>query len=146
MLKKETSGLLGRPPKTPRLKSSRPYCRAAGSTCCNRCQRIKIVLLLKRALIDKERGLGASELQASDEVLGMIASYSSGDARSAYSTLEVAASLSESTEQHRLQDEIVRDALQKRVLLYDKAGEEHYNLISALHKSVRNSDPDAALY
>jgi putative ATPase len=105
----------------------------------------QIVLLLKRALIDKERGLGALELQASDEVLGMIASYSSGDARSAYNALEVAASLAKA-QNNVITNEIVRDALQKRVLLYDKAGEEHYNLISALHKSVRNSDPDAALY
>jgi putative ATPase len=105
----------------------------------------QIVLLLKRALVDKERGLGALELEAPDEVLGVIASYSSGDARSAYNALEVAASLAKA-QNDIITDEIVRDALQKRVLLYDKAGEEHYNLISALHKSVRNSDPDASLY
>ncbi len=105
----------------------------------------QIVLLLKRALLDKERGLGALELEAPDEVLGVIASYSSGDARSAYNALEVAASLAKAQD-NIITDEIVRDALQKRVLLYDKAGEEHYNLISALHKSVRNSDPDASLY
>lgn len=107
----------------------------------------QIVLLLKRALSDKERGLGDFGLQASDEVLQKIAAYSSGDARSAYNALEVAASLAKSNEKTGvITDDIVRDALQKRVLLYDKAGEEHYNLISALHKSVRNSDPDAALY
>src|SRR6185312_1805780 len=72
----------------------------------------------------------------------------SGDARSAYNVLEVAAGLTEENEGagREITDQIVRDALQKRILLYDKAGEEHYNLISALHKSVRNSDPDAALY
>ena len=110
----------------------------------------QIVLLLKRALEDEERGLGAMKLQASNEVLAKIASYSSGDARSAYNVLEVAATLARGragTEVGaEITDEIVHDALQKRVLLYDKAGEEHYNLISALHKSVRNSDPDAALY
>lgn len=105
----------------------------------------QIVLLLKRALADKEWGLGAMELRASDDALAKIAAYSSGDARSAYNALEVAASLA--TERHtEITDEIAQDALQKRVLLYDKAGEEHYNLISALHKSVRNSDPDASLY
>jgi len=109
----------------------------------------QIVLLLKRALSDKERGLGELELQASNEVLQKIASYSSGDARSAYNALEVAASLAKAAAGEKsgvITDTIALDALQKRVLLYDKAGEEHYNLISALHKSVRNSDPDAALY
>jgi putative ATPase len=105
----------------------------------------QIVMLLKRALNDKERGLGTLNLKASDEVLAKIASYSSGDARTAYNALEVAASLAGGAKSE-ITDAIVTDALQKRVLLYDKAGEEHYNLISALHKSVRNSDPDAALY
>jgi putative ATPase len=105
----------------------------------------QIVLLLKRALQDEERGLGALRLTASDAVLAKIAAYSSGDARSAYNVLEVAASLA-SGAGNEITDVIVQDALQKRVLRYDKAGEEHYNLISALHKSVRNSDPDAALY
>jgi len=110
----------------------------------------QVVQLLKRALIDEERGLGAMRLRASDAVLAKIASYSSGDARSAYNVLEVAATLAlgraaiESGAE--ITDDIIHDALQKRVLLYDKSGEEHYNLISALHKSVRNSDPDASLY
>jgi putative ATPase len=119
----------------------------------------QIVLLLRRALTDRERGLGNMNLTASDDVLKKIASYTSGDARSGYNVLEVAAGLAKSplfAEDARkgapgpsaaeITDEIVRDALQKRTLLYDKSGEEHYNLISALHKSVRNSDPDAALY
>src|SRR5438477_4416104 len=110
----------------------------------------QIVLLLRRALSDTERGLGALKLHADDEVLKKIASYSSGDARSAYNVLEVAATLARGKAGKEIgaeiTDEIVQDAVQKRVLLYDKAGEEHYNLISALHKSVRNSDPDAALY
>jgi putative ATPase len=110
----------------------------------------QIVLLLKRALADGERGLGTMKLEAADSVLAKIASYSSGDARAAYNVLEVAAALARGrTGQEvgsELTDDIVRDALQKRVLLYDKAGEEHYNLISALHKSVSNSDPDASLY
>jgi len=106
----------------------------------------QIVLLLRRALADNERGLGQLHLQAPDDALRKIASYSSGDARSAYNALEVAASIAQQARVDTLTDEIVHEALQKRVLLYDKAGEEHYNLISALHKSVRNSDPDAALY
>src|SRR6476660_8473899 len=110
----------------------------------------QIVELLKRALTDEERGLGAMKLRASYDVLKKIASYSSGDARSAYNVLEVAASLAGGRDHKEtgaeISDDLVQDALQKRVLRYDKAGEEHYNLISALHKSVRNSDPDAALY
>ena len=110
----------------------------------------QIVLLLEKALSDEERGLGGMKLRASEDVLKKIASYSRGDARSAYNVLEVAVALAKQTSGEEtgaeITDEIVHDALQKRVLLYDKAGEEHYNLISALHKSVRNSDPDAALY
>ena len=110
----------------------------------------QIVLLLQRALADQERGLGSLKLSASEEALKKIAAYSSGDARSAYNVLEVAATLARERAGKEagaeITDEIVHDALQKRVLLYDKSGEEHYNLISALHKSVRNSDPDAALY
>jgi len=104
----------------------------------------QIVSLLRRALQDKDRGLGAQELRAPDDVLRKIAAYSSGDGRSAFNVLEVAATLAR--ESKVITDDIVQDALQKRVLLYDKTGEEHYNLISALHKSVRNSDPDASLY
>jgi putative ATPase len=108
----------------------------------------QIVGLLQRALTDRERGLGEMNVQAADEVLKTIASYTSGDARSAYNVLEVAAGLAvrNGAGTPEITDAIVRDALQKRILLYDKTGEEHYNLISALHKSVRNSDPDAALY
>ena len=108
----------------------------------------QIVTLLRRALADQERGLGALGLSAPEEVLAKIAAYASGDARSAYNVLEVAAELaaSQSSGGGALTDGIVLDAMQRRVLLYDKSGEEHYNLISALHKSVRNSDADAALY
>jgi putative ATPase len=110
----------------------------------------QVVLLLKRALADEERGLGRMKLRASDDVLKKIAAYSSGDARSSYNVLEVAATLARGSAGQEIgaeiTDEVVHDALQKRVLRYDKSGEEHYNLISALHKSVRNSDPDAALY
>ncbi|MFP5276483.1 MAG: replication-associated recombination protein A [Acidobacteriota bacterium] len=160
-----------------------------------------IVQLLRKALEDKERGLGTQELTADEEALELIAGYSSGDCRSAYNTLEVAARLvsaappgplPESRElkgtgfspyvqpawssgasvpealyqgtasavpkqqqiesgasapaSRRITKAIAAEAAQRRVLMYDKEGEEHYNLISALHKSVRNSDPDAALY
>jgi len=104
----------------------------------------QIVTLLRRALEDKERGLGALALTADDDALELMAGYSSGDCRSAYNALEVAAQLVQ--DEKNITRAIATEALQQRVLMYDKSGEEHYNLISALHKSVRNSDPDAALY
>src|SRR3984957_1849733 len=112
----------------------------------------QIVTLLHRALEDRERGLGALHLTADEDALAMLAGYSSGDCRNAYNALEVSAQLAAERAgtghgQHgRIDRALAEEALQQRVLLYDKTGEEHYNLISALHKSVRNSDPDAALY
>src|SRR5205814_325269 len=117
----------------------------------NQLTEAQIVTLLQRALQDRERGLGTSGVEADDAALEAIASYASGDARNAYNALEIAASLALERDGKqdgaaRIEQEIAREALQKRVLRYDKAGEEHYNLISALHKSVRNSDADASLY
>ena len=141
----------------------------------------RIVALLRRAVDDKERGLGSLDLIADDDALELIASYSNGDCRSAYNTLEVAAQLAtnpaakdyhsasyqgttsvvpqtahdedgasapaaHARPANHINKAIATEAVQQRVLMYDKSGEEHYNLISALHKSVRNSDPDAALY
>jgi putative ATPase len=109
----------------------------------------QIAALLRRALEDKERGLGALEVTADDDALELIASYSSGDCRNAYNALEVAAQLAmepDAAQAKHIDKKIAGEAVQQRVLMYDKTGEEHYNLISALHKSVRNSDPDAALY
>ena len=94
----------------------------------------EVVTLLKRALDIPGRGLGDLELTISDELLEEIAVAASGDARVALNTLEVAAELAE---KGVIEQQAVADALQRKVLLYDKSGEEHYNLISALHKSVR---------
>jgi putative ATPase len=105
----------------------------------------QIAMLLRRALEDSERGLGAMGLTTDDDALEVIASYSSGDCRNAYNTLEVAAQLAREGSRH-IDKAVAGEAVQQRVLMYDKSGEEHYNLISALHKSVRNSDADAALY
>jgi putative ATPase len=104
----------------------------------------QIIVLMQRALADTERGLGKMKVTAADEILQQIAAYSSGDARAAYNILEVAAGTA--GEGSEISGQIIKDTLQKRILLYDKSGEEHYNLISALHKSVRNSDVDASLY
>jgi putative ATPase len=106
----------------------------------------QIVSLLRRALADAERGLGAAGVEADDDALDTIASYASGDARNALNALEVAAKLAQGRGDRTITKPLAAEALQRRVLLYDKKGEQHYDIISALHKSVRNSDPDAALY
>jgi putative ATPase len=102
-----------------------------------------IVTLLERALTDAEGGLGSRGLKATHEVLEQIAVFSNGDARTAYNVLELAAIGADSGELTR---EVLEAALQRKTLVYDKSGEEHFNLISALHKSVRSSDVQAALY
>jgi putative ATPase len=121
-----------------------------------------IVELLRRTLNDTERGLGGQNIYATDDVLFRIASFANGDARAAYNTLDLAARTaqpeaggadkasveahSEETGKRVITQALLEDVLQRKLLRYDKSGEEHFNLISALHKSVRNSDPDAALY
>jgi len=108
----------------------------------------QIVLLLRRAAEDREHGLGKQDIRVTDEILFRVASFANGDARAAYNTLELCArSAKRSTDGTLpLTTELLEDVLQRKMLRYDKTGEEHFNLISALHKSVRNSDPDAALY
>jgi putative ATPase len=104
--------------------------------------------LLRRAVADTERGLGRDNVAASDDVLERIALAANCDARAACNILEAAAlgSPPAAAGGRLLTRELIEDVVQHKTLLYDKAGEEHFNLISALHKSVRNSDPDAALY
>ena len=108
----------------------------------------QIVGLLRRAVEDPDRGLGAQKVEVGDKILSRIAVLANGDARSAYNTLEALALGTEPDAQGRrlLSEARLEDVLQKKLLPYDKAGEEHFNLISALHKSVRNSDADASLY
>ena len=107
-----------------------------------------IVALLRRALADSDRGLGREHIDTQDAELERIAIFSGGDARAAYNTLEAAARAATPDADSRrvISAELLNQIFQRKFLLYDKAGEEHYNIISALHKSVRNSDPDAALY
>src|SRR3984885_10278312 len=108
----------------------------------------QILTLLQRALTDTERGLGNENISADNEVLQRIATMANGDARAAYNTLEaVVRSATPNAEGRRtLTVELLQQTLQRKFLTYDKSGEEHYNLISALHKSIRNSDADATLY
>lgn len=97
--------------------------------------------IIEQSLSDQENGLGKDKIKISDKVKDLIADFSNGDARSALNVLEYAASISQ-----KIDEEAVKEAFQKSHLLYDKDGEEHYNIISALHKSMRGSDADAALY
>jgi putative ATPase len=108
----------------------------------------QVVALLQRATEEPVRGLGNERVEATDKLLARIAVLANGDARAAYNTLEalVLGTEPDSSGRRVLSEERLEDVLQKKLLPYDKSGEEHYNLISALHKSVRNSDPDAALY
>lgn len=108
----------------------------------------QVVDLMQKALAEPVRGLGKERVAASAAVLERIAVLANGDARSAYNTLEalVLGTEPDASGQRALSEARLQDVLQKKLLPYDKAGEEHFNLISALHKSVRNSDPDAALY
>lgn len=103
----------------------------------------QIEILLKRALKDKDRGLGKLKVRISPEIIQFIAQFSNGDARIALNALEIAANLAKNGQ---ITQKLVEDALQHKALLYDKKGEEHYNTISAFIKSLRGSDPDAALY
>ncbi len=106
-----------------------------------------LVKLLRRALTS-ERGFGKMDVQASDETLAKIAVYANGDARHALGTLEtaVANAAFDASGRPAITEDVLAQVVSRKALLYDKNGEEHYNIISALHKSMRNSDPDAAVY
>ena len=106
-----------------------------------------LVALLRRALTD-ERGFGRLGVQVADDMLRKIALFSNGDARAALGTLETAVANAEFDAEGRpsVTDAVLSQVISRKALMYDKTGEEHYNIISALHKSMRNSDPDAAVY
>jgi putative ATPase len=108
----------------------------------------EILTILQRALAEPARGLGATPARVDDDALGAMARFANGDARAALNLLELAVSSAPRGADgvRRVDRGHVSQAIQRRALLYDKSGEEHYNLISALHKSMRNSDPDATVY
>jgi putative ATPase len=109
----------------------------------------EVETVLRRALADRERGLGTMDLRVSDEALTAMARFANGDARAALNLLEFSASAAPTNPETMVREldlPQLEHSIQRRALLYDKGGEEHYNLISALHKSMRNSDPDASVY
>jgi len=107
-----------------------------------------IELVLRRALSDSERGLGDLKVKIDPEIIGQIAQMADGDARVALNTLEMAVLMTSPDRDNirRVQLQTVEEAMQRKALLYDRQGEEHYNIISAFHKSMRGSDPDASIY
>jgi len=105
-----------------------------------------VVNILKQALADSQRGLGESKITVEDDLLSLLGNLSSGDARSALNSLELAVMMAARENRSEVNENDIKQAVQKAMLKYDKDGENHFNLISALHKSIRNSDADAALY
>jgi putative ATPase len=105
-----------------------------------------VTAILRRAWSDAERGLGRAESELPDEAAAALARHANGDARVGLNALELLAGYTARRNVKRIDAGLVAELLQRRALLYDKAGEEHYNIISALHKSMRNSDADAAVY
>lgn len=112
----------------------------------NALESIDLLRVMKRALTDTERGLGNFGVSVSEEELMYLSGVVSGDARAALNTLELAVQHAKAAGRAALEREDITQALQRTPLLYDRAGEEHYNIISALHKTMRASDPDGALY
>ncbi len=106
----------------------------------------QIRILLERALNDRERGLGDQQVGITDEALDLLVNLANGDARFALNTLEFAATGTGYGERREITADLVREAAQRRAATYDKGGEDHFDTISALHKTLRGSDPDAALY
>lgn len=108
-----------------------------------------IVQILEKALKDKENGYGGLDIYIDNDILNKIATFSNGDARTALNILELSVnSLRKSPKQNKIKisEKVIKDVLQSRAFLYDKKGDQHYDYISALHKSLRGSDPDASLY
>lgn len=135
--------LIGATTENPSFEVVRPLLSRAPVYVLEPLDAVSIERLLERALRDEERGFGRSGVHIEPEALALMASAADGDARRALGALEAAVSLAEGTP---ITVALAREALQHRFAAYDKSGESHYNLISALHKSVRGSSPDGALY
>ena len=136
--------LIGATTENPSFEINSPLLSRARVFRLERLSDDELVVLLRRAVEDPLRGLGQRSLEVDDPVLRLIARQSQGDARAALNLLELVAATA--APERRIAPEMVERALQHRAPYYDRAGEEHFNLISALHKSMRNSDPDATLY
>jgi putative ATPase len=140
--------LIGATTENPSFEVIAPLLSRCRVLTLNRLAEEDLAAIVSRAMHDEERGLGRLRLVLEDEALAAIVRLADGDARSALNSLEAAASLAQTGTEASgcITPAHVQQAVQKRALIYDKSGEAHYNLISALHKSLRGSDPDAALY
>ena len=136
--------LVGATTQNPSFEVNRPLLSRAPVFILEPLSEDAVSQVLEEALTDPDRGLGAMELAADPEAVRVLAAGADGDARRALGALEAAARLA--GEGGRITEEVAREALQHRFAIYDRSGEEHFNLISALHKSIRGSDPDGALY
>jgi len=147
-VEKGTVILLGATTENPSFEVISPLLSRARVFVLNRLEKEDIMTILQRALSEVQGGLAELNVDAPDEVLREIAVFANGDARIGLNCLELAVGLSTPDERNRrhLTPQILKEVLGKKTLLYDKEGEEHYNLISAFHKSLRGGDPDAALY
>jgi putative ATPase len=135
--------LIGATTENPSFEVIAPLLSRCRVVTLNRLTEEDLATIVRQALDDAERGLGSQRLTLAPDALELLVRVSDGDGRSALNSLEVAASLAGAGCITRA---LMEQALQKKALVYDKSGDEHYNLISALHKSLRGSDPDAALY
>jgi len=135
--------LIGATTENPSFEVIAPLLSRCRVVTLNRLTEEDLATIVRQALDDAERGLGTQRLTLAPDALELLVRVSDGDGRSALNSLEVAASL---TGGGCITRELMEQALQKKALVYDKSGDEHYNLISALHKSLRGSDPDAAMY
>ena len=138
--------LIGATTENPSFEVISPLLSRARVIVLNALSEDAIRSIIERALADSERGLGASGLELGAQAMDELLRFAGGDARRALNTLEIAAELAQNTGTKTISAESVREAAQHKALLYDRAGEEHYNVISAFIKSMRGSDPDAALY
>ncbi|NPA94454.1 MAG: replication-associated recombination protein A [Thermodesulfobacteria bacterium] len=142
--------LIGATTENPSFEIISPLLSRCQVLTLNRLDRDALTTLIERALSDEKRGLGSLELSIEDEAIDLLVEKADGDARSLLNFLEMSAELAVAQvpdgKGARITVEIVEEAIQQRVLRYDKKGEEHFNIISAFHKSLRGSDPDAALY
>ncbi len=143
--------LIGATTENPSFEVIAPLLSRCRVVTLERLSEADIAAILAQALADEERGLGRADIGLDADAAAFLARAADGDARAALNALEVAAALAPPAapggpSARRITLSVLQQALQKKALVYDKAGEEHYNLISALHKSLRGSDPDAALY
>lgn len=147
-VEKGTVVLIGATTENPSFEVISPLLSRATVFILEHLSREDILDILRRALADRGRGLAELNVEAPDEILRNIAAFANGDARVGLNALELAAELTPPDERNRrrLTREVLIEVLGKKSLIYDKDGEEHYNLISAFHKSLRGGDPDAALY